>query len=74
MRSTCCMNVPTSAKPVLKNAKNMQAWEWSIAEDVQKLAVLAPKPAIQEWQRKSSKDVEYFGILTFYQTISNHKN
>jgi hypothetical protein len=75
MHSTCCMNVLTSAKPVLKNAKSMQAWEWSIAEGVQKLAGLVPKPAIQEWQRKSNKDAEYSAsFLSLSNILSNHKN
>jgi Domain of Unknown Function (DUF326) len=64
-----------SAKPVLKNAKSMQAWEWSIAEGVQKLAGLVPKPAIQEWQRKSNKDAEYSAsFLSLSNILSNHKN
>jgi hypothetical protein len=38
-------NVLKFAMPALKNVRNMQRWEWSIAGNVQRLVAVAQKSA-----------------------------
>jgi predicted GIY-YIG superfamily endonuclease len=44
--------------PALTSVKNMQPWEWIIAESALKRAVHAPK-LVKKWLRRSKKRLTY---------------